>query len=167
MGATSVASSPIPPPEPLLVFDGSRPYAYANLSDVQDLLAGFVFSATSRPTATQAARQLYRCSDEIDSLLSRLDYAVPVPTGATQSMQVSRVWTAVGAAYRVSMAMPQGKESKHAEAYGREWKALLEGLEGGKRSLPDAPKIKKARSPAVAKGGGESTFTRENAQTLR
>lgn len=144
-----------------------RAYSYAALSDIAGYIAGATFGASTRPTASQVGNAIERSADELDSLLSRLDYAVPIPTGATQSMDIARSWVTIGGAYRAAMAMPQGKESKHAEAYGREWKALLEGLEGGKRSLPDAPKVKKARSPAIAEGGGESTFTRENAQTLR
>jgi len=144
-----------------------RPYSYAALSDITGYIAGATFGASTRPTASQVVNSIELSADELDSLLSRLDYAVPIPTGATQSMDMARGWVTVGGAYRAAMAMPQGKESKHADAYGREWKALLESLEGGKRSLPDAPKIKRARSPAVAPGSEESTFTRANAQTLR
>jgi hypothetical protein len=144
-----------------------RPYSYAALSDVTGYIAGATFGASTRPTASQVANGIDLCADELDSLLSRLDYATPLPTTATASVDMARAWVTVGGAYRAAMAMPQGRESKHAEAYGKEWKALLESLEGGKRSLPDAPKLKRTRSPAVAPGSEEPTFTRANAQTLR
>lgn len=144
-----------------------RAYSYASLTDIYSYLGGASFGASTRPTASQVVNAIELSADEVDSLLSRLDYAVPIATGATQSMDMARGWVTIGGAYRAAMAMPQGKESKHAEAYGKEWKAVLESLEGGKRSLPDAAKIKRARSPVVAPGSEESTFTRANAQTLR
>lgn len=145
----------------------ARPYAYAALADVESLLSGVNFTATSaKPNATQVANFLNLASDDLDSLLANVDYVTPIPTTATAGMEMLRSWTALGAAYRAAMAMPQGKESKHAETYGAEWKAILTSIEGGKRFLPDVPRIS-SKLPRSAGPEGPPVFTRDGSQTLR
>lgn len=143
-----------------------RPYSYAAVTDVAALIPGATFGATSaKPGASQVGHFLDQCSNELDALLASVDYAVPVATGATASIEMLRSWTSIGGAYRTAMAMPQGKDSKHAEAYGKEWTAILGRIEKGKVELPDAP-----RSPVKVARGGQSgvdcgpTFVRGDAR---
>lgn len=119
---------------------------YASIEDVRSLLT-FVatFTATSRPNATQVQTALEMASNDLDAILSGLDYTLPVPSTATASLDTLRTWAAVGAAHRAALAMPQGADSKHAKDYGGEWQAILKSLEQGKRELPDAPKSSRAR----------------------
>jgi hypothetical protein len=146
---------------------GTRPYSYAAAADVQTLLAGVVFTATSRPSATQVANQLAQVSDEIDSVLAPLDYQTPVPTGATVSIEMLRSWTSLGAAYKAAMAMPQGKDSKHAAEYGKEWRALLSNVESGRRQLPDAPRVASKAPRSGTPDLAAPVFNRANSRTMR
>lgn len=146
----------------------SRPYFYASAADVSAKLAGFNITATSKPSATQVDRLLANASDELDSILVVLDYAVPVATAATQSMEMLRSWTAVGAAYMTAMSMPQGNQSKHAEEYGKEWQAILKSVEGGRRQLPDAERVQnRAAARAGAPDRCAPVFNRANSQSMR
>lgn len=144
---------------------------YAATSDVESLLSGVVLSATSRPTASQVANLLVLASNELDSLLSLSDYAVPIPTAASVSLEMVRSWVSIGAAYKTAMAMPQGKESKHADFYGGEWKAILESVGAGQRYLPDAArmgtKMPRHAEPDSARADNGPVFTRAESQTLR
>jgi hypothetical protein len=148
----------------------SRPYNYANLADVQSALPGLALTASSRPNASQVTLQLELASNELDGVLAMLGYSVPVATGATVSMGMLRSWATVGGAYRAAMSMPQGKDSKHAESYGAEWKAILNGLEGARRSLPDAetnPSKLPRGAPPAEDGSGAPIFTRGNSEQQR
>jgi hypothetical protein len=144
---------------------------YAATSDVESLLSGVVLSATSRPTASQVANLLVLASNELDSMLGLVDYSVPIPTSATASIEMARSWTSIGAAYKTAMSMPQGKESKHAEVYGAEWRAILQGIEAGQRYLPDAAregsKMPRHAEADTADPEGNPVFTRAESQTLR
>ncbi len=131
----------------------ARAYSYASSIDVAAMLPGFIVSASSRPSATQIAFHLEQVSNELDAILAGADYQTPVPTSATAALDVVRAWTTKGAAYRAAMAMPQGKESKHADAYGKEWTAILTGVETGRHELPDTPRS----SAKLPRGGGDDT----------
>lgn len=144
---------------------------YAAVSDVESLLAGFTISATSRPNSSQVANLLVLASNELDTVLSLSDYSTPVPTAASQGLEMVRGWASIGAAYKTAMAMPQGKESKHAESYGAEWKAILDGIGSGRSYLPDVArlgtKMPRHAEPDSAREDGGPVFTRAESQTLR
>ena len=103
-----------------------RDYAYASYGDIQAHLSFIpTFTATSQPNATQAHLHLVDASNQLDSVLAIADYGTPVATTATHALELLRSWTSIGAAWKVAMSMPQGKDSKHADALGKEWQTLL------------------------------------------
>lgn len=163
-----VTANPPGPPEPIPSAISGRSYAYASLQDVQSFLPGVNFMATSaKPGATQVANFLNLASDDLDSLLGTLDYSVPIATTATQAMEMLRNWTTIGAAYRTAIAMPQGKESKHAETYGKEWTAILKSIESGQRFLPDASRAVGRLPRSASADPCPPVFTRAGSQNLR
>ena len=117
-----------------------RPDAYASAPDVIARLSHVAtFTATTRPNATQVHEGLIAASNDLDSAIFTADYTVPVATGATVSREFLRTWAAVGAACKVSYAMPQGDDSKHLR-YCEEFAEILLGLKTGDLGLPDAGK---------------------------
>ncbi len=116
---------------------GGRAYAYASYADVRAHLT-FVstWTATTKPNATQVHQHIVNAADELDSALRVADYSVPIPTTATEGMEALRVWSSIGAAAAVAMAMPQGSSGKHGDALTKRWTALLKDIEEGKRQLP-------------------------------
>lgn len=125
----------------------ARATSYASAPDVNALLTFFpTFTATSRPNATQVAFFVEQASNELDATLTQERYAVPVDLGgATLAAETLRGWAALGAAARAAAASPQGVDSKHAEAYETEWRAIIDRLRDGQLVLPGA-----ARAPAAA-----------------
>ncbi len=113
-----------------------RDFAYASYGDVQAHLS-FVatFTATSRPNATQVHQHLIDASDELDTVLRIADYSTPIPSTATAVLNVVRGWTSIGAAAHTAYAMPQGTDSKHAQALEKRWQALLKDVREGDRQL--------------------------------
>lgn len=145
----------------------SRPYSYATTADVQALLPGLFSTPSALPGATQVAAQIEHVANELDSVMTMLAVTTPVPTGATASFQMARSWNAIGAAYRAALSMPQGSGSKHAEAFGAEWKAILTGIESGHRGMPDEP-TPRSKLPRVGAPSTEKPiYTRANAAELR
>lgn len=154
---------------------GSRPYSYATLADVSGMIPGFTPATSSKPTASQVLGHISNVANELEAAFSVLDYQTPIPTTATASMDIMRSYVTIGAAYRTAMAMPQGKDSKHAADYGAEWRAILSSIESGRRELPDAPRQggKRTRSaggrsaPSEPSEDSTSTFTRDTTFTQR
>lgn len=119
----------------------SRTFAYASTVDILSHLS-FVatFTNNSKPNATQAHTQLLNASDEIDTVLGEAGYTTPIATGATQSGELLRHWTGLGAAMYVAYSMPQGQDSKHAATLERRFNIILDGIRSGALTLPtDSP----------------------------
>jgi hypothetical protein len=111
------------------------PYALA--PDVSAQLPWFTLTATSKPSASQVDDMLLGVSDELDARLKRNGYALPIPTGATQSQGVLNQWAAIGGAMETALALPQGTDGKHFAALERRWNAILKGIDDGSEGLPD------------------------------
>lgn len=150
---------------------------YAETTDVRRLLTFLPASAAPsgpltpipasyRPNASQVYENLIQASNDLDATLALVDYAVPVPTGATMSREILRGWTAVGAAALTVSSMPQGqRDSKHQD-YAQNFSAILKGIRERDVALPDAGKEARARVRArsgVAAGAAATPyFTRDS-----
>lgn len=144
-----------------------RDYAYASYGDIQAHLSFIpTFTATSQPNASQAHHHLVDAANQLDAALVVANYSTPIPTTATHALELLRSWTAIGAAWKVAFAMPQGKDSKHAEALGKEWKAILGEVREGKVGIPGVGQVAgvaHARSGGDALNPGASpTFSRDH-----
>jgi hypothetical protein len=144
-----------------------RDFAYASYADIQAHLSFIpTFSATSKPNATQVHSLLVDTSNTLDSALAVADYATPIPTAATVALELVRSWTAVGAAAKVAMAMPQGKDSKHFKALDEEWDVILKQVRDGEAGLPGVDRgsnsLARSAEGDLSLGRGASpTFTRD------
>lgn len=144
-----------------------RDFAYASYADIQAHLSFIpTFTATSKPNATQAHSHLVDASNQLDAALAVADYATPIPTTATMALELLRSWAGIGAAAKVALAMPQGKDSKHLEALGKEWEVILGQVREGKAGLPGVAldsALSRARSggPEAGSEGAEPVFSRE------
>lgn len=142
----------------------ARAYAYASSTDViRHLTFVATFTATSRPNATQAHGHLSDAANELDAALTLADYSIPVATGATAAFEILRSWNAIGAACFSARSMPQGSDSKHAQALCDRFSAILDGIRDGDFALPGADKETtrgRLRYGAVATGAS-AWFTRE------
>jgi len=138
-----------------------RDFAYASYADIQAHLSFIpTFTATSKPNATQAHTHLVDASNQLDAALSVANYGTPIPTTATHALELLRSWAGVGAGAKVAAAMPLGKDSKHAEALGKEWEVILGQIRKGQVGLPDVAQL--ADTSLVRAGGNPSpTFTRD------
>jgi hypothetical protein len=143
-----------------------RESAYASAPDVLRHLSFIAtFTATSKPNATQVHNHLLAVSDEIDSLLAQADYTTPVGTAATVALNTLRHWTSLGAAMHAAHAMPQGRDSLHAQFLERRFDAILHGLSEGTLALTaDAAQeteLSLPRYPAGSPSGASPFFTRD------
>lgn len=145
----------------------AREYNYLEFSDVRALLPGLPtpVPASYRPNGTQIAAFMAWASNELDTYLGGVDYTVPIPTGATVALELLRGYAAFGAAWKTAAAMPQGRDSKHADMYRDEWKAILGRIEKGKVELPGVGKDSTRSLPAFPSGdpdavGASPYFTR-------
>lgn len=145
-----------------------RAYAYASVTDLHRLLTFLpaTFNASTRPTPSQAHQALLDSSARLDAALGLVDYTTPVATTATAAGEVLRSWAAIGAAAEIAFALPQGKDSKHAEVYRSDFQAILGSIRGRDEGLPDVARGSRsrvrssltARSPEAA----SPMFTRDN-----
>lgn len=141
-----------------------RVYTYASAPDViRHLTFVATFTATSRPNATQVDGHLDDAANELDAALTLADYSIPIATAATVSFEILRSWNAVGAACFSARSMPQGSDSKHAQALCERFSSILDGIRAGDFALPDADKETtrgRARFGAIATGASPY-FTRQ------
>ena len=116
----------------------ARPYSYASFADVRALLPMLPspLPGSYRPNGSQVSFHIERASNELDAVLSQVNYGVPIPTGATLAHELLRTWTALGAAWWSAIAMPQGRDSKHAQEYREEWTNILGRIQDHEMELP-------------------------------
>jgi len=117
--------------------------AYAELSDVQALMAKLPLTDSTTPTSAQATTLIGQVSAEIDSVIAAAGYAVPV-TSPGWFVTALKLLNAEGAASRILRAMfPQsraatdGSPSEYA-LYARNYADGLRRLQGGNGIPPDA-----------------------------
>jgi hypothetical protein len=114
------------------------------------------FTATSTPNATQVHSHLRTTAAQLDGALSRSNYTIPVPTTATYASDLLRTWNAVGAAWKTTVSMPQGIDSKHEALLRGEWEAILHSIGSGDINLVDAEQDSTAAIRYAAPAANES-----------
>lgn len=128
------------PSEPVRADD-----AYANIDDVVRLTQGRTYTASSKPTVTDVQDWLTLNAREIDGLLRRQGYSVPVATTATGALALLAHGNALGAAKLVEAAAPTGGRYKEVCALYESFREMvLAGdleLDAGKDSTNSAPRF--------------------------
>lgn len=118
--------------------------AYANLADIQGMIAKFTINGTSSPSSAQAANIIGQISAEIDSMIADAGYAVPVTTPAW-FVDALKLLNGYGAAALILRSMfPDARgsgESAVAEYsyYATEYSKGLKRLQEGVGIPPEVP----------------------------
>ena len=115
--------------------------AYCTMSGIQRLVPHRTFSSTSKPTNIQAALIANEVFQQMNTLLRTLGYAVPVSTGASQSIGYLKRMNTLGAAAAWEDAAYSGGNEGRSE-YGTvmrdQFSLLWKDLRDGKIRLNDA-----------------------------
>ena len=118
--------------------------AYATVDDVVRLAQGRTFTASSRPAVSDVVDWLNLSAAEINGLLRRMGYEVPVPTGATGALALLAHGNALGAACMVETAAPvPNRTSMACKLYDTFKKSVLSGdleLDAAKDAANSAPR---------------------------
>lgn len=118
--------------------------AYANVDDVVRLTQGRTYTASSKPTVDDVVDYLAVTKTEVDGLLRRGGYAVPVGTAATSALALLAHGNALGAACLVESSAPTSDRRDMACKLWTEFKrTLLAGnleLDAGKDPSNSAPR---------------------------
>lgn len=117
--------------------------AYATFAEVQQLLAKFVLSTSTKPTIAQATDMIDQIAGEIDTAIASAGYAVPV-TAPAYFLEALKLLNAEGAAMLVLKSMfPQrsgaseGSPSEYA-LHARNYNDGLRRLQSGEGIPPEA-----------------------------
>lgn len=111
---------------------------------------GRTFTATSTPNIDQVQGFVNQTAAELDSILRRLGYTVPIATAATSALALLEGYNALGAgAFALQAAVTPGGKKPDAM---RLWQDAKKMLADGKLEL-DA-----ARDPDRARPRGRSSF---------
>jgi hypothetical protein len=122
-------------------------HLYASWPDVQALTPWFAtWHGSTRPTRDGVDKFLEAVSDELDAALANERYSTPVSASATVASLALRNAAAKGAAYHVTLAMPQGVDGKHVALLREEWTTMLTQIRNGQAPLPDADRPGRTRS---------------------
>ncbi len=140
-----------------LVFRSNAPVrpddAYATVDDVIRFTQGRTFNASSRPAIGDVVDYLTFSKGEIDGLLRRVGYSLPVATGATSALALLANGNAMGAACMVETSAPiPNRSSTVCKLYADFKKMVLAGdleLDAGKDEGNSAPRSN-ARCQATA-----------------
>lgn len=110
--------------------------AYATIDDVVRLAQGRTFDASSRPAIGDVVDWLNLTAAEIDGLLRRGGYGLPIPATATSALAVLADGNALGAACRIEAAAPiPNRSSMVCKLYAEFKQSILAGsleLDAGK-----------------------------------
>lgn len=108
--------------------------AYATASDVAELNRARVFTASSRPTASEVGRYLDLTAAELDGIIREHGYALPVATTATSALMLLAHGNALGAAWMVE----QGAEvSDRLDMAYKAWQDFKKSVAAGVLALDD------------------------------
>jgi len=117
--------------------------AYAVFAEVQQLIAKWPLSTTTKPTTAQATDMIDQIAGEMDTAISSAGYAVPV-TAPAHFLEALKLLNAEGTAMLVLKSMfPQrsgaseGSPSEYA-LYARNYNDGLRRLQSGEGIPPDA-----------------------------
>lgn len=118
--------------------------AYATIDDVVRLVQGRTFTASSKPAIGDVVDWLNMSAREIDGLLRRGGYDLPVPTTATGALALLAHGNALGAACLVESSAPTSNRQQMAcKLYETFKKSVLAGdleLDTAKDSSNSAPR---------------------------
>lgn len=118
--------------------------AYATVDDVVRLVQGRTFTASSKPAIGDVVDWLNMSAREIDGLLRRGGYGLPVPTTATAALALLAHGNALGAACLVESSAPTSNRQQMAcKLYETFKKSVLAGdleLDAAKDSSNSAPR---------------------------
>lgn len=131
-----------------LVFRDNQPArpddAYATVDDVIRLVQGRTFTASSKPSVGDVVDWLNMSAREIDGLLRRGGYGLPVATTATGALALLAHGNALGAACLVESSAPTSNRQQMAcKLYETFKKSVLAGdleLDAGKDSSNSSPR---------------------------
>jgi hypothetical protein len=99
--------------------------AYANVDDVVRLTQGRTYTASSRPTVDDVVQWLSSTKTELDGMLRRGGYEVPVDTTATSALALLAHGNALGAACLVETSAPTSDRRAMACKLWTEFKASV------------------------------------------
>lgn len=124
--------------------------AYATIMHVTARAPQRVFSATSKPTATQVVQFIDECGGIIDAVLLQAGYEVPTSLAnvATHTQLLLQNANAAGAAYHTEVAAPTS-DSRRKE-YEDMWGTALKMLRTMQLDLPKDASESNARQGAIA-----------------
>ena len=111
--------------------------SYTTTDRVAARSPGRIFTATSKPSATQAGYFIEDTAAQLDGILSERGYSVPVPSTATVSFALLRDYNTAGAHCLVEKSAPTGRDSDMKDACAA-WEAAKKALSSGAVDLPDA-----------------------------
>lgn len=118
--------------------------AYANIDDVVRLVQGRTFTASSKPAIGDVQDWLALTAGEIDGLLRRGGYQLPVGTAATSALAALAHGNALGAACLIETGAPiPNRQSNVCKLYESFKKMVLAGdleLDAGKDATNSAPR---------------------------
>lgn len=130
--------------------------AYAELTDVYQLLPGRSYSASTKPSEAQAEQAVKDVAAQINARLRALGYSTPLTD--TSDILVLKHINALGAAAhceQATLGVVQG-ESPIAEAYRDEYMTFLKDLQDGKFNFEGAgdPSASEAEGPEELEASG-------------
>jgi len=79
---------------------------YVNATQVYARDTGRTFSATSRPSTYQVGDFIEHTAAELDGILRRRGYGLPIATSATSALRLLEGYNAMGAAAMIEQAAP-------------------------------------------------------------
>lgn len=111
---------------------------YVSATQVMALDTGRRYTASSQPNPDQVTQFVLQAAGEIDGVLRRRGYTLPVATTAVSALQYLRQGNMLGANALVEQSAPGGASDRRDAAY-KMWQDWLKGMASGSVEL-DAPK---------------------------
>ena len=93
---------------PVTFLDGGDGEAYATASQVAGRDRGFTFTATSKPSIGDLDDFLTQSAAELDGILRARGYQLPIPTTATQALELLQSYNITGAIALMQLSAPTG-----------------------------------------------------------
>ncbi len=128
--------------------------SYTTTDRVAARSPGRIFTATSKPSATQVGYFIEDAAAQLDGILSERGYSVPVPSTATVSFALLRDYNTAGAHCLVEKSAPTGRAEDGKDACAA-WEAAQLALSTGGVDLPDASTV--ATGDGVGRSGYQPT----------
>lgn len=129
--------------------------SYATPTQVFALDTGRTYTATSKPNTTQVEQYLDTTAAELDGILRKRGYTVPVATTATSAHTLLAGFNAYGAIAIVEQSAPTS--GGKATGWQTMWEAAKKMLDCGDIEL-DAPRNESTSSPRGFRSRGEMGF---------